>query len=129
LTGENRKENVAAELAKANDALRAARTLIDAGLPNDAVSRSYYAAFHLLVSRGLEAKTHGGTMRLFNRELTKTGALPAFNKLLTGLQGSRDAADYDSGVSFTTDEANALLADAEAFRGAVVTLLQGEGWA
>jgi uncharacterized protein (UPF0332 family) len=81
-----------------------------------------------LLSRGVDAKTHAGAMKLFNRELTQKGVLPPFNKLLTGLSGSREAADYDAGVSFTTDEARALLADADAFRAAVLDLLTREGW-
>ena len=132
MTGENRKQNIGDELAKANDAFRAADTLINAGLPNDAVSRTYYGAFHLmraaLISRGVEAKTHAGTIKLFNRELTQKNVLPPFNKLLTGLAGSREAADYETSVSFTVDEARAILTEVDAFRTVVLELLRGEGW-
>ena len=113
------------------EVFRAARTLIDAGLPNDAVSRAYYAAFHLMraaaLSRGVDPRTHAGTLNVFNRELTRKGTLPPFNKLLTGLQSAREVADYDAGVSFTLDEARALVAEADAFATAVLDLLRAEG--
>ena len=73
MTGENRKLNIAEAIARAGDAFREAQTLIAAGLPNGAVSRAYYAAFHMaragLLSRGIEAKSHAATQKLFHREL------------------------------------------------------------
>lgn len=132
MTGDNRRRNIADEHARAADALRAATMLLAGNLPNDAVSRAYYAAFHAMraavLSRGIDAKTHAGTLNLFNRELTKTGVLPPFNRLLTGLSSAREAADYEAGVSFTTDEASAFVGEAELFSRAVFDLLRSEGW-
>jgi len=68
-----------------------------------------------VLSRGIDPHTHAGTLNLFNRELTRQGVLPAFNKLLTGLQSAREAADYEAGVSFTLDEARSMLAETESF--------------
>lgn len=132
MTSDNRRRNIADELARAQQSFRAVRLLVDGDLANDAVSRAYYAVFHVmraaLLSRGVEAKTHSGTLRLFNQELTSKGVLPSFNKLLTGLQGSREAADYEAAVVFTIDDARSLLADAETFESAVLDLLAREGW-
>jgi len=132
MTGENRKQNIADELARAAETLRAARTLLAAGLPNDALSRTYYAAFHVMraavLSRGVDPKTHAGTLNLFNRELTRKGLLPPFNKLLTGLHSAREAADYEAGVSFTEAEAQALLTESQAFTATVIDFLKREGW-
>ena len=44
MTDENRRRNVADELARAEQALQAARALLDLGLHADAVSRAYDAA-------------------------------------------------------------------------------------
>ncbi len=67
-------------MEQAADALQAARTLIDAGLPRDAVNRAYYAIFYgvlaLLVTRRLGASKHSGALTLFSREFVKKGLLP-----------------------------------------------------
>jgi uncharacterized protein len=132
MTGENRKTNIAEAIARSDAAFREARTLIDAALPNGAVSRAYYAAFHMaraaLLSRGIEAKTHAGTMKLFHRELTAKGVMPSFNKLLGDIQAARQTADYDAAISFTLDEAREVLGEAERFSAAVSDLLKREGW-
>lgn len=132
MTDENRRENIRLELARAEELFGAARALVVAGFASDAVSRAYYAVFHLiraaLLSRGLEPRSHGGALRLLNTELTRKGHLPAFSKLVSGLQRSREAADYEAAVSFTLAEAEAALADAESFRVAVVDLLRREAW-
>lgn len=58
-------------MEQATDALQAARTLIDAGLPRNAVNRAYYAIFYgvlaLLVTRRLGAPKHSGALILFSR--------------------------------------------------------------
>jgi uncharacterized protein (UPF0332 family) len=133
VTDENRKRNIADELARADEAIRAARALLDLNLNADAVSRAYYGAFHslraLLLSRGVEAKTHAGAIHVFNIEFVRTGLFAtSHNRLLAGIQRSRELADYDAGVTFSGDDAKACLSDAEAFRAEVVTTLQREGW-
>ena len=67
-------------MEQAADALQAARTLIDAGLPRDAVNRAYYAIFYsvlaLLVTRRLGTSKTQRSLTLFSREFVKTGLLP-----------------------------------------------------
>jgi hypothetical protein len=62
VTDDNARANSGAELLKAYAARRAARALADLGLYDDAASRLYYAAFHLisaaLLSLGVQAQTH-----------------------------------------------------------------------
>jgi uncharacterized protein len=132
MTGESRKINIADELARASEAFREARTLLDANLPNGAVSRAYYAVFHLmraaLVSRDADPKTHAGAIHLFNLHLIRPGIFPAFNKLLSGLQRARELGDYDATVGFPHDEASSFISEAETFDNAVRTLLAREGW-
>jgi uncharacterized protein (UPF0332 family) len=132
MTDENRRENIAIELARASELFGAAKALIAASFANDAVSRAYYAVFHLiraaLLSRGIEPKTHAGALRLLNTELTHKGHLPAFSKLVSGLQRSREAADYEAGITFTLEEAQSAVSDAERFQVAVLELLRREGW-
>jgi uncharacterized protein (UPF0332 family) len=133
VTNENRRKNIADEVSRADAALRAADALLGLGLHADAVSRAYYAVFHfvraLLLSRGVETRTHAGLIHLFNTELVRTGAFPSsHNRLLGGLQRARELADYDAAVAFSADDARAEIADARAFAEAALAFLRGEGW-
>lgn len=133
MTDENRKRNIGDELARAEQALQAARALVDLRLHADAVSRAYYGAFHalraLLVSRGLEPKTHTGAIHLFNTEFVRAGLVASsHNRLLAGIQRSRELADYDAAVTFSKEDAEGCLREAEAFRDDVLALLRGENW-
>jgi hypothetical protein len=129
----NRRRNAAEALARADQALRAAAALLAAGLHADAVSRAYYGAFHflraLLYSRGIEARTHTGLIHVFNREFVQSGKMSsAHNRVLAGLQRSRELADYDPAVGFSADDVRAQIAEAKAFGDAVQKLLKSEGW-
>jgi uncharacterized protein (UPF0332 family) len=109
VTDENRLANARAEIESARDALRVAEAALGMGIPRDAVSRTYYAAFHaaraLLVLEGVEAKTHAGLAHLFNMHLIRTGRLePRFNLLLARLFSYRQASDY--GYAFTLGAAD-----------------------
>jgi uncharacterized protein (UPF0332 family) len=133
VTDENRRRNLQDELARAADALLAAQALLDLGLHADSVSRSYYAVFHylraLLLTRGIEPKSHNGAIRLFNTEFVRPGAFPtAHNRLLGGLQKAREMADYDSAVAFSKDDARAQLEEARQFAREVGAFLEREGW-
>jgi len=133
LTEENRRRNLADELSPAEQALRAARALLDLGLHADSVSRAYYGAFHclraLLLSRGLEAKTHSGAIHLFNTEFVRAGLFASsHNRLLAGIQRSRELADYDAAVTFSKEDTEAYLRDAEAFRTDALARLRSENW-
>ena len=101
MTDENRRRNLADELARAEQALQAARALLGVALHADSVSRAYYGAFHclraLLLSRGVETKTHAGAIHTFNTEFVRAGLLPSsHNRLLAGIQRLRELADYDA---------------------------------
>ena len=114
-------------MTKAGDAL------IALGLNADAVSRAYYAAFHvaraLLLSRGLEARTHSGTIHLLNVEFVRPGIIPSsYNRFFGGLQRSRELADYDAAVQFSAEDAAEELASAHRFEAEVMKVLRAEGW-
>lgn len=132
MTGENRRRNIRDELARAREAFRAAEALLDLDLRADSVSRSYYAVVHLmralLLSLGLEAKTHAGLVHLFHGELIRPGAFPdTHNRAIAALQRSREFADYDSAVTFTKTEAQASLSDAQAFARDAHEFLRAKG--
>jgi uncharacterized protein (UPF0332 family) len=100
VTSENARENARAEVVKALAALRAARSLGDLQLFDDAASRLYYAVFHLLagalVALGVQAQTHSGLAALLGQHLVKPGLLPAHvARDFATLMALRNQADYN----------------------------------
>jgi len=132
VTDENRRSNLLQELARASEAFRAAEALLALGLHSDSVSRAYYAAFHvvraLLLSRGVEPKTHARAIHLLNVEFIRPGTLPShFNRLIAGLQRSREFADYDAATLFSSEDAAGELQSARSFEAAALDLLRRAG--
>jgi uncharacterized protein (UPF0332 family) len=89
----------AQHLAKAGGFLLGARTLLGAGVADQATSSAYHAAFRaasaLLASAGLEAGTHEGLRRLLALHVVKDGPLPPHAaRDLSRLLGDRLLADY-----------------------------------
>lgn len=130
---DQRRQDIIDELRRGDEALRAAEALMAAELHADAVSRAYYGAWHhlraVLLSRGVEARTHAGAIHLFNTEMVKKGTMSSSNnRILGGLQRAREMADYDSAVQFSADDARVLTADARSFAEEVKRLLTAEGW-
>ncbi len=133
MTGDNRRQNIADEVARADQSIRAADALVALGLHADAVSRAYYAVFHilraLLLSRGVDPKTHAGAIHLFNTELVRHGAFPSsYNRLIGGLQRARELADYDAAVRFSGDDAAAEVKEARSFIDVGLAFLAKDGW-
>ena len=114
------KALVAYRIEQANDALKAAGTLIDTNLFRDAISRAYYAIFYaglaLLATRRLGASKHSGTLMLLSREFVKPGILSKeMARLARRAFERRLEADYAELVIFTREEAENTLAEARIF--------------
>ena len=107
-------------LAKAREKVRVARDLCARGEWDDAVSRAYYAAFHVaqavLVTEGQRAESHKGLVSLFGLLLVKTGKFEKkWGKLLSNLKDDREAGDYEA-LSFLDEEtARRAVREAEEF--------------
>jgi uncharacterized protein (UPF0332 family) len=100
MTGENESVNAQAELTKARAARRAAQALAELELYDDASSRLYYAAFHLvsaaLLTLGVQAQTHGGLASLLGQHLVRPGLVPSqVGRHFAALMGLRSQADYN----------------------------------
>lgn len=70
------------------------------GFWNLAVNRLYYAVYYisvaLLISRGIEATTHKGSIRMVGYSFVKDGLLtPADSQLLGRLFSMRQTGDYE----------------------------------
>ena len=128
MTEDNKKLNIAEELSRAKKSIRAVGLLFEGGLVNDAVSRLYYyVLYHIravLLSKGLEPKSHEGALRLFGLHFVKEGQFEAkTSHVFSKLMKYREEADYNPSYAFTKEdytelrrEADALAAGAEAFR-------------
>jgi uncharacterized protein (UPF0332 family) len=133
VTLDNQKRNIAEEVAKGDDLLDTAEILQQARKHADAVSRAYYAVFHyaaaLLLTAGLQAKSHGGLSRLLQSHFVKPGALsPASGTTFVKLMALRNDADY-SAVGVVTDAtARGELDAAIAFTTEVRARLVAGGW-
>lgn len=133
MTEENRRANIEVELEKGDNSLRAAEALLALALWDDAVSRAYYAAFHhvqaLLLSEGLEARSHGGTHDLFYLHFARSRRVDGeIAKRFAGLQKYREQADYARAFRFSEAGARAELDSARAICEAVRRFLRAGGW-
>lgn len=128
MTGENKRLNAEAELARADECLAEARLLYENGHQHGAASRAYYCVFHaaraLLFSIGLETHTHRGLMALLGEHFIRPGLLSSeLGRALAHLQRDREDADYTSGAVFTARDTASALAQAELFSAEVRRLL------
>ena len=133
MSPENARAHVRAEVARGEDALRAARELLKIGLVNDAVSRAYYAALHvaraLLLTEGIEPATHGGVGSMRGLHFVVPGRLaPVHAKELARLEQFRTEADYNRFFVFTSEGAAEEVAVAESFCAAGRSLLAAGDW-
>lgn len=90
--------------------------------------RAYYAAFHagkaLLLTEGLEIRSHQALGRLFSLHFVKTGKFSVrHSRILSKAQKYREEADYSSEFVFTLDDANERLQEVREFMTAVDTFL------
>lgn len=111
------KARIAARLRKAERKLKAARMLLGAGEIEDAISRAYYAAYHaaqaLLLSAGLSARTHEGTLVLFGLHFVQTGRVDRrLGRALSRAREDRENGDYAEVAFFDADDARRSIADA-----------------
>ena len=114
---ENKRENIREEIERAEKAKEAARLLVDNNFVNDAVSKLYYFLLYgiraLLLTKGLEPKSHEGALRLFGLHFVKEGVFPskdshAFSKLMK----FREEADCNPSYVFTKEDFSEVEAEA-----------------
>lgn len=77
---------------------------------------------------GLDSRKHSGVVSLFNRHFIKSGKLDKhWAVVLKDARRSREMADYTDLAEFSREDAEEQVADAEAFVGAVETLIGKRG--
>jgi uncharacterized protein (UPF0332 family) len=129
VTEDNRRENIRAELGRATEAIAAATLLYENGFVSDAVSRLYYFVLYhvraLLLSKGLEPRSHDGALRLLGLHFVREGlmdrrAAHIFSKLMK----FREEADYNPVSMFTEEDFLALKGEAETLSGLIRRYLE-----
>lgn len=131
MTEDNRKENICAELDRATEALAAATLLYENGYISDAISRLYYFVLYhvraLLLSKGLEPRSHEVALRLLGLHFVREGlmdkrAAQIFSKLMK----FREEADYNPISMFAKEDFVAFREEAEIFAASAKSFLLGE---
>jgi uncharacterized protein (UPF0332 family) len=133
VTKQNIRKNIKAELERALNVLSASVLLFDNGFFNDAVSRLYYFVLHniraLLLTKGLEPKSHEGALRLFGLNFVKegifgTGESHIFSKMMK----FREEADYNPAYFFTREDFILFKKEAEELADKVKVYLGEKGY-
>ena len=114
------QELIRGYLAKAEEKLGVVDRLLAQNDFEDAVSRAYYAAYYaaqaLLLSEGLEARSHGGLVALVGLHFVKTGKLDKkFGRYLSNLMEDRQQSDYNLFSGLEKQDAEQSLEEARAF--------------
>ena len=133
MTEDSKRKNIRDEVDKAERELAQARLLKEAGHFDGCAGKAYYCAFHyaraLILTLGVEAKSHAGVNHLVNQHFVHTGRLsPETAKNLRWLQAGREESDYEVYAIFTDPVAEKSLAWAEEYRRAIRDLLTRDGY-
>lgn len=128
---ENRVEKAKLSLAKAREAFREARVLLDSSAFSGAISRAYYAMFHAataaLASRSLEFSKHSAVISAFGSNFARTGLIEKeYHQMLLKAFESREAADYDIYSKPEREWAENAVHQAERFLERIAKFLESE---
>jgi len=112
---EAHEAEVQANLERASQSLRAARSLLDEGHCDFAASRAYYAAFYAataaLLRRGLTFRKHSGVIASVHQHLVKTGLVESeLGRDLSWLFELRGIGDYGETRHVPEEDAERALA-------------------
>lgn len=125
----NKKRNIIEEINRGDTALEAASLLFNHGFLNDAVSKLYYFLLYymrgLLLTKGFEAKSHEGALRLFGLHFVKENIFkPNDSHIFSKLMKYREEADYNPSYQFTSEDFIQFREEAEALVQAIIKYLK-----
>ena len=121
-------DEIAANLARAEQSIQAARQLVSGGYYDFAASRAYYAAFYaataVLLHEGLEMSKHSGVIASIHQRFVKTEKLDKEQgKSLNWLFELRGVGDYGGTAHVSHQDAEQAIEAAEKFVKAASALL------
>jgi uncharacterized protein (UPF0332 family) len=130
---ENKKQNVYEEINHANESMRAADLLFNNGFIRDAVSKLYYSLLYMvramLLTKGLEPRSHEGALRLFGLHFVKQGIFETTDShVFSRLMKYRQEADYNPSYMFTLEDFIEFRKDAENVMLKIMSRLKQEGY-
>jgi hypothetical protein len=130
---ENKKANIREEIDRANESMKAADLLFENGFVRDGVSKLYYSLLYsiraLLLTEGLEPKSHEGALRLFGLHFVKPGAFEAKNShIFSKLMKFREEADYNPSYSFSPEDFTEFKSEAEGVIQKITNYLKNKGY-
>ncbi|MBI5299234.1 MAG: HEPN domain-containing protein [Deltaproteobacteria bacterium] len=129
----NKKLNIQDEWERALTVIKEARVLAGQHLPEGATSRAYYAAFHatqaVLLTEGLQPKTHQGALYLFNHHFVKRGFIePEQSQILARAAKYREEADYRHTMIFSEGLAEETIREVSNFLKRMHVFLKQAGY-
>ncbi len=132
MTDNNIHSLVRSRMEQAQEALEAAKLLLQADMRRQAAGRAYYAMFYavtaLLALRQLGTSKHAGALALFDREYVKKGEFgQEHSRNLHELFDLRQRADYRDLFEVSKERAESAIATAEIFIAEVQRYLQNLG--
>ena len=121
-------QEIAANLERAEQSIRAARELAGGGFYDFAASRAYYAAFYAataaLLGEGLDLSKHSGAIAAIHQRFIKTGRLSKEQgKELNWLFELRNVGDYGVTIHVAQQDAARAIQAAESFLQAIKSLI------
>ncbi len=125
-------EEIRQEILRSVKSLKAAKSLYEADLFEDAISRAYYTVMHaakaVLLSQNVSVYSHDAVKRLFGSYMVKTGKIEkTYAKMLSEAQDERYLADYDVAFQPEKTRVKKRILDAEKFLNAMVVFLDESG--
>jgi uncharacterized protein (UPF0332 family) len=114
------RELIIAQINKSKEKLEAAKSPIQDGFIDDAISRAYYSMFHaasaVLLSEGITVESHSALKNMFGLHFIKPGKInKKFGRWLSRLKDERENGDYDIFTSFDDEDAKVDIEEAEKF--------------
>ncbi len=133
MTKVNKEAAIAGELRKANRAHAAFEHLQNGAFYEDAVSRLYYSLLHrvkaLLLTQGLEPKSHEGALRVFSEHFVKDGPLSSTDShFFASLMKFREEADYSPSFIFTDADVKKLRDETTVLSEKILDLIRKAGF-
>jgi len=130
----NKRLNIREEMERASEVLRAARLLYDNGFVKDAISRLYFSILYsvrgLLLTKGLEPKSHEAALRLFGLHFVKSGTFePRDSHVFSKLMKYREEADYNPTYTFMPEDFTELATEADRLIQKIAGYLKDLGYA
>lgn len=123
-----RKEEINANIDRAEKAIGAAKKLLSENYYDFAASRAYFSAFYaataLLLKYNFEFRKHSGVISSIHQHFIKTGKLNKdFGKDLNWLFELRGVADYGASIHIPFEEAENAIITASRFLEAIKKMI------